>query len=70
MARSPEPYLRRRFRPWVVGHWEMWQLRAPVVITVLLVCGLATVLIGVQAVTILRLLLIQCGVSTCVSWAK
>jgi diguanylate cyclase (GGDEF)-like protein len=50
MGRCPEPYLRRRFRPWVVGHWEVWQLRAPVVAAVLLVCGLAAALVGVQTV--------------------
>ena len=48
MGRSPEPYLRRRFRPWEVGHWEIWQLRAPVVVAVLLVCGSAAVLVGIQ----------------------
>jgi diguanylate cyclase (GGDEF)-like protein len=34
----------------VVGHWEVWQLRAPVVAAVLLVCGLASALVGVQTV--------------------
>ena len=52
MGRSPEPYLRRRFRPWMVGHWEMWQLRAPVVVAVLLVCGSAAVLVGTQFLTL------------------
>ncbi len=52
MGRSPEPYLRRRFRPWLVGHWEMWQLRAPVVAAVLAVCGTAALLVGVQTVTL------------------
>ena len=52
MGRSPEPYLQRRFRPWLVGHWEMWQLRAPVVGAVLLVCGLALLLVGVQTATL------------------
>ena len=52
MGRSPEPYLRRRFRPWMVGHWEMWQLRAPVVVAVLLVCGSAAVLVGIQFLTL------------------
>ena len=52
MGRSPEPYLQRRFRPWLVGHWEMWQLRAPVVAAVLLVCGVAVLLVGVQTVTL------------------
>ena len=44
--------MQRRFRPWVVGHWEMWQLRAPVVAAVLLVCGLAVLLVGVQTVSL------------------
>lgn len=52
MGRSPEPYLRRRFRPWVVGHWEMWQLRAPVVVTVVVVCGLAVSVVATQVVTV------------------
>ena len=52
MGRSPEPYLQRRFRPWLVGHWEMWQLRAPVVAAVLLVCGLAVLLVGVQTIAL------------------
>ena len=52
MGRSPDrPYLRRpRVRPWLVGHWEMWQLRGPVVVAVVLVCGAAALLVGAQTV--------------------
>ena len=52
MGRSPDrPYLRRpRVRPWLIGHWEMWQLRGPVVVAVVLVCGAAALLVGAQIV--------------------
>ena len=49
MGRSPDrPYPRPRVRPWTVGRWEMWQLRGPVVAVVLLVCGTAALLVGVE----------------------
>src|SRR6478609_6146349 len=49
MGRSPDrPYPRPRVRPWAVGRWEMWQLRGPVVAVVLLVCGTAALLVGVE----------------------
>ena len=52
MGRSPDrPYLQRpRVRPWLIGHWEMWQLRGPVVVAVVLVCGAAALLVGAQIV--------------------
>ena len=52
MGRSPDrPYLRRpRVRPWLIGHWEMWQLRGSVVVGVVLVCGAAALLVGAQIV--------------------
>jgi diguanylate cyclase (GGDEF)-like protein len=53
MGRSPDrPYPRPRPRPWLIGHWEMWQLRGPVVAVVLLVCGAATLLFVAQAVAL------------------
>jgi diguanylate cyclase (GGDEF)-like protein len=49
MGRSPDrPYPRPRVRLWTVGRWEMWQLRGPVVAVVLLVCGIAALLVGVE----------------------
>ena len=49
MGRSPDrPYPRPRVRPWTVGRWEMWQLRGPVVAVVLLVCGTAALLVGLE----------------------
>lgn len=49
MGRSPDrPYARPRVRPWTVGRWEMWQLRGPVIAVVLLVCAMATLLVGVE----------------------
>ena len=49
MGRCPDrSYPRPRVRPWAVGRWEMWQLRGPVVAVVLLVCGTAALLVGVE----------------------
>ena len=51
MGRSPDrPYLRPPGSSLAVGQWEMWQLRGLGRRRVLLVCGTAALLVGVEIV--------------------